>query len=261
MQRKKSLGQHFLTSKKIAAAIAETANLAKDDTVLEIGPGGGVLTRELVAHANHVIAIEKDSRLISTLRKQFPEGVTVIEGDALTADLVPLGLRAGRYKVVANIPYYITGALLERFLSEDHYPAHMVLLLQKEVAERIVTRDEKESILSISVKAYGTPRIALSVPRQYFKPLPKVDSAVLSIENISKDFFFDVPERRFFALVKAGFAHKRKLFASNIASFFPDKNALARAFTACQLDLKIRAEDVSLSQWKTLARLTTADNV
>lgn len=256
MRAKKSLGQHFLTSKEIAKRIAAAANLTKEDIVLEIGPGTGILTEELLPLAKHVIAIEKDVSLIAPLCEKFPKKVTVVPGDALTIDLGALGLQTGSYKVVANIPYYITGALIERFLSGDVLPKQMVLLLQKEVAERIIARDLKESMLSISVKAYGTPRVISSVSRRYFKPVPKVDSAILSIENISKDFFDSTSERQFFTLVKAGFAHKRKLLTSNVSSFFPDRAVLIHAFETCRLDTKIRAEDVSLTEWRELARIT-----
>lgn len=254
MKAKKSLGQHFLTSERIAKEIADAAKLTQSDTALEIGPGTGMLTKELATRAGHVVAIEKDERLISSLRNQFTDNVTVIEGDVLTADLSSLQLQDRAYTAVANIPYYITGALIKKLLSGVVQPKQIVLLLQKEVAERIVADDRKESLLSISVKVYGTPRYVKTVPARHFKPVPKVDSAILAIENISRDFFHDIDEDAFFSLVKTGFAHKRKLLASNITPLCKNRADAEGAFATCNIPLAARAEELPVEEWGCLAQ-------
>ena len=216
MQAKKSLGQNFLTSVPAKIAIVEAGHLAITDTVLEIGPGKGFLTKALCDTGAHVIALEKDQDLLPHLTETFSlyKNFTLIEGDALTYEPPTTP-----YKIIANIPYYITGAILSRYLSHIHHPTQMVVLVQKEVAERIVTRDKKESILSLSVKAYGTPKIVYRVNKGSFNPVPTVDSAVLSIENISRDNFKNqYHEEIFFKVVKAAFAHKRKYMLSNLCS-------------------------------------------
>ncbi len=156
---KKALGQHFLTSKKIVSEIASVAELTRDDTVLEVGPGKGVLTRALLETGAHVVAVEKDRDLVETLSHPFASEIdskqlTIVQGDVLTFEPAAYGLKEHAYKLVANIPYYITGEIMRRFLSGGSQPERMVLLVQKEVAERVVARDTKESILSMSVKLY-----------------------------------------------------------------------------------------------------------
>ncbi len=252
---KKSLGQNFLKSKEAIRTIVSAAELAAGETVLEVGPGKGVLTGELLAESEKVIAVEKDSRLIETLKEKFANEVAqgrfkLIEKDILEFDETILN---SPYKVVANIPYYITGQLLRKFLESAKQPERMVLMLQKEVAERIVARDEKESILSISVKAYGTPKYVMKVARKYFSPEPNVDSAILLVENISKDFFKDISEQDFFEIVKLGFAHKRKMLIGNLSEKF-EKEKLEKIFNENKISLKTRGEDIPIETWKKLAK-------
>ncbi|HUO56099.1 MAG TPA: 16S rRNA (adenine(1518)-N(6)/adenine(1519)-N(6))-dimethyltransferase RsmA [Candidatus Paceibacterota bacterium] len=248
------LGQHFLRSRAALTAIIEAGDLRHDDVVLEIGPGEGVLTRELVAHTRQVIAIEKDEKLYAQLRETFSQEIrdgslTLIAADALTYE------PPERYKLIANIPYYITGAIIRKFLTASSQPDRMVLLVQKEIAERIA-RSQKESILSISVKAYGSPRYITKVPAGSFAPPPKVDSAILLIENISRNFFTEIDEEKFFAIVHAGFASKRKMLLGNL-SMFGSREKLNELFMRCDIDPKIRAEDVALQKWRELAVLLT----
>ena len=174
----------------------------------------------------------------------------MIEGDAL--DFEQQGL-ASVFKVVANIPYYITGAIMRKFLEAEYQPASMTLLVQKEVAQRIVVSDGKESKLSLSVKAYGQAHIAMPVPARFFSPKPKVDSAVIHIANISRNFFDVIDERRFFKLINAGFAHKRKKLISNLAGF-ATKDNLLKIFSAIGLSENTRAESVSLESWKFIVK-------
>jgi 16S rRNA (adenine1518-N6/adenine1519-N6)-dimethyltransferase len=245
------LGQHFLHSPTALARIEKIAALRSDDIVLEIGPGEGALTKTLLGAATEVIAIEKDERLAGllteTFQKEIIEGkLTVIEQDVLALDAESLRFENRAYKVVANIPYYITGAILRKFLTTPHQPKQMTLLIQKEVAERIA-RSKKESILSLSVKAYGIPKYEFTVPRGAFRPSPSVDSAVLSIRDISRrNFASEAEENRFFELIHAGFAHKRKYVRSNLAD---------SGLPAGDIPEKARAEDLPLSAWLSLLHI------
>ena len=220
----KSLGQHFLTSTRALDVIVEAGELKPTDTVLEIGPGRGVLTEKLLAARCKVLAVEKDDVLCELLKAKFKEEIGSERLILINEDILSYNLEAISYKLVANIPYNITGAILKKFLSSDNQPERMVLLVQKEVAERIVAKKSKpfdsaqgkESILSISVKIYGEPGYIERVLAGSFSPPPKVDSAVILISNISKERLAGMGEERFFALLKAGFASKRKKLSSNL---------------------------------------------
>ena len=252
------LGQHFLTGEWAARALTEAAHIQTGETVLEIGPGKGALTQKLLATGGKVVAVEKDEALVAQLSETFAREIgsgalTVISGDIRDVTPEKLGLSAGRYVLAANIPYYITGEIIRQFLSTGAQPRAIALLIQKEVAERIIARDRKESILSLSVKAYGTPKIVAKVSRGNFSPPPSVDSAILLISDISKKSFSEVSEEAFFKVVKAGFASKRKFLANNLANQFP-KADVAQAFADCGMALNIRAEDVPLERWLALTK-------
>ena len=280
MKAKKSLGQNFLKSREAINSIIESGSITPEDTILEVGPGKGVLTTELLKLARKVIAVEKDSRLISELNEKFANEIKggkleLIEGDILEyhpgllattvindgkpVDGPPkLGgvssLREGvvPYKIIANIPYYITGTFLQKFLEIDNQPSRMVLMLQKEVAMRIVAKDKKESILSMSVKAYGNPKYVMTVKAKYFSPAAKVDSAIILINDISKSFFDAVTEEDFFKFMKLSFAHKRKMILGNLSENYP-REILEKAFDEMGIDKKIRAEDMTPETMKKLA--------
>lgn len=260
---KKSLGQNFLKSKKALADIVQAARITPGDTVLEVGPGKGALTGALLAAGAHVIAIEKDRELIPLLKESFTEAIhtkqlELIDGDIVEFEPADHPLLKKTYKLVANIPYYITGLLFRKFLESAHQPEVMVFLVQKEVAERIVARDGKESILSISVKAYGTPKYIGKVGKEYFSPAPSVDSAIIAVYDISKQKLNGIPEKAFFDLLHAGFAHKRKKLAGNLKEGAPgyDKETISTAFSACSIDPDARAEELSVEQWICLAQNT-----
>lgn len=258
MYAKKSLGQHFLTSQGALDAIIEAGDIVGDDIVLEIGPGRGVLTEKLLFFGGKVVAVEKDDDLFLLLQEKFKKEISqnrldLIHGDILDFDPSIFSFYKDlNYKLIANIPYNITGAILEKFLSADSQPERMVLLVQKEVAERIVAKNNKESILSISVKVYGEPKYIQTVKAGSFSPAPNVDSAIISIENISKDFFKDFSEKDFFIMLRAAFKSKRKKLSSNLSTIF-DKIKVQETFRKIGLDDNTRAEDVSTSLWGTLA--------
>src|SRR3989338_2408331 len=254
--KKKSLGQNFLRDKNALLKIVDAAEITENETVLEIGPGEGNLTEELLARGSRVIAVEKDDRLISVLQEKFASQMssgkfTLVHADILFFHPNAYGLEPRAYFVIANIPYYITGEIIRKALSEWPQPKKAVLLVQKEVAERICSKDGKESILSISVKAYGNPKIAGIVKAGAFSPSPKVDSAILLISNISKNSFENVDEQRFFEIVKTGFAHKRKIVSANLRPIFGENTE--KILTECEIDPQSRAETLSLAKWLSLA--------
>jgi len=242
MHAKKSLGQNFLMHARIAERIAKTAKLSPDAVVFEIGPGTGMLTRELLKLAGKVIALEADKELFEKLCADFANEIAagkleLIHGDIRAFDIeaLPKG-----YALVANIPYYLTGEIFKMFLTAKNQPRSLTLLVQKEVAERIA-RAKKESILSLSVKAYGEPKYEFTVKRGAFRPAPKVDSAVLTVRNISrKNFKTQKEEELFFKLLHAGFAHKRKFVRSNLVEVGLPQGDIPE---------KARAEDIKLEQW------------
>src|SRR3989339_661504 len=283
---KKSLGQNFLKSEKIAQEIVEAGEVGPDDIVLEVGPGKGILTAELLKKAKKVIAVEKDESLAELLRTKFCDSIKVsllevVVGDILKFNPKSYNLIPNAYKIIANIPYYITSHLLRTFLESDCQPSLMVLMIQKEVAERIVGAkrkakrnfsrftlprsgagsdasqnfvlpSSKESLLSISVKTYGRPEIIRKVSAGYFFPAPKVDSAVIKISGISKNFFQDIGEKKFFETVKKGFSQKRKMLINNLKIRFPSTSDVEGRIKACNIGEKARAENLSLEQWKCL---------
>lgn len=252
IRAKKSLGQNFLRSKKALDAIVEAGDIENTDTILEIGPGEGVLTKRLLEKAGKVIAIEKDARLISGLQTQFAQEISERKLELIEADILNYLLQVTNYKLIANIPYYITGEIIRKFLESENQPEKIVLLLQKEVAQRIVARDKKESILSLSVKVYGEPRYIATVKKESFSPKPKVDSAIVSISNISKTNFKNTTEEKFFSIVKAGFAQKRKKLINNLRKVAP-KEILEKVFQELNLDPNTRAEDISFELWLKIA--------
>ena len=298
---KKSLGQNFLKSEPALKKIIEVGEIKPDDVILEIGPGKGALTRKLLEKSGTVIAVEKDRELFELLKIKFEKEILEKKLILINEDILEFevseevskflsgprfsgslsqpdhakNLKHLRYKVIANIPYNITGAILKKFLTDKNQPPLMVLMVQHEVAKRIMASDKKESILSISVKAYGEPKMIMKVPARYFSPSPKVDSAVILIQNISRRNFnspleeyplggggnASTPSRkratpqegnkfeeRFWEIVKTRFAHKRKKLSGNLKTL---KN------TEITLDLELgnkRAEDLTLEDWLLLAK-------
>lgn len=275
IRAKKSLGQNFLRSESALKAMVDASEPKVGDIVLEIGPGEGALTQKLLSLATKVISIEKDARLIPFLNQKFEKEIEsgkleLIEKDILDFSPIILKDYGPAYKIVANIPYYITGQILRKFLEAENQPASMTLLLQKEVAERIVAKDNKESLLSISVKVFGEPQYIKTVKKGSFAPSPKVDSAIISIRNIGKERFaptltVGVPvveskkqlEKRFFEILKLGFAHKRKVLIKNLEEVSRgtlDSFAMEKIFKKCGLDRKIRAENLKVEDWISLTR-------
>lgn len=241
IKAKKSLGQNWLVNGKIVEVMVSTAKIRQGETVLEAGPGEGVLTAAMLAAGAKVIAVEKDDRLQTILVEKFKTEIKsgqlkLIPGDVLDFDPILINQP---YKIAANLPYYITGEFIKKFLTTKAKPTAMILMLQKEVAERIVAKDGKESVLSISVKVYGQPRLVQTVKRGNFRPMPKVDSAILMIDKISHRNFRQCDEKKFFSMLKAGFGQKRKKLKNNLK--------LTGKLLAAYGDK--RAEDLQLEDW------------
>lgn len=260
---KKSLGQNFLKSKGALHSMITAGDVNKKDIVLEIGPGKGALTEKLIEAGASVIAVEKDYLLVEFLKEKFTKEIKnkkliLIQGDVLEFDISDHIKKGDMYKLIANIPYNITGAIFKKFLSlEEKFggqPKVIVLLVQKEVAERIVARDKKESILSISVKAYGNPKYITKVSKKYFSPSPKVDSAIIQITNISKiNFKNKKQEDLFFQILKTGFAHKRKVLIKNLEDVL-EKESITQMFEDLKISNKARAENLSVLDWTNIAQ-------
>jgi len=242
-----------LKDKKILEAMACAAELSKSDIVLEIGPGTGTLTEVLARYAKKVIAVEKDRDLIPALREKLKscKNVEIIEGDILKISdfQFPIFKQIKNYKIVANLPYYITSRFLRLFLSETKFRTKlMVLMIQKEVAERIMARGKHESLLSLSVKVYGKPEIIKIVPRGAFSPPPKVDSAIIKISNISDKFFTEnkMNPDKFFEILRLAFQKKRKMLRNSIFSKSDFKNPRSRT---SEYFAARRPEELSLEDW------------
>lgn len=256
---KKSLGQNFLHAPQVVSAMIHAAQIAPGDTVLEAGPGKGVLTEKLIEAGAKVIAVEKDDRAIPFLTEKFKNSIEkgdlkLVHGNILELNMSEYGLNTAQYSIVANIPYYISGEFIRKFLEAEMCPKTMVIMLQKELAKRIT--DEKGSILGISVKAYGKPKYITSVPRKFFRPMPNVDSAVLLVENISKNFFIEskIDEKVFFDVLKTGFAHKRKVLIKNLGEKISPTD-LKNLWETQKWSLKARAEELKLDDWAKIARM------
>lgn len=247
LKAKKSLGQHWLTSIKAVEKIITVAEIKPKDKILEIGPGRGILTAQLLEARALVWAIEKDRRLIADLQEKFTSAIKNNQLHLIEADIIDIDINklTPKYKLVANIPYYLTGQIFRKFLSAKNKPALITLLIQKEVAQRIIAKNDKESLLSLSVKAYGQPKIEAIVKAGSFSPSPKVDSAILSIKNISNDFFKNLDEQKFFEVIRICFGQKRKQIKSVLKIESQKLKTIGLADT-------IRPEDLKLTDWPKL---------
>ena len=245
----KDLGQNFLLNEDVLDEIVEAADLSKTDSILEIGPGLGFLTVRLAERAGKVIAVEKDRKLARVLNKIFKKNknIKIINDDVLYLTADSSQLTAG-YKVVANIPYYLTGKIIQNFLTARYKPNLMVLLLQKEVAKRITALPGQMSILSVSVQLYADPEIISHVGKENFYPVPEVDSATVRLKILSKPRLA-VDEKEFFRLVKIGFSNKRKQLQNNLAAGLGKTVDYKELLVDLQLNPLTRAQDLSLVEW------------
>jgi len=256
LRAEKGLGQNFLQDPGLLEKIAATAEIRKTDTVLEIGPGLGSLTRYLGIAAGEVVTVELDERLDPVLRAVLkPYGnIKLVHGNILNFSASQLGLPPG-YVVVANIPYNITSALVRHLLESTPKPRRLVLTIQREVAERICAAPPDMSLLSLSVQVYGEARIAARVPAEAFFPVPKVDSAVVQIDVLDQPRIAAEFLESFFRMIKAGFSQKRKTLRNSLSAglHLPPRQAES-LLRAAGIEPRRRAETLSLEEWDILCR-------
>ena len=266
---KKSLGQNLLVDASHLTRIADAAELEKTDTVLEIGPGLGALTHHLAEQAGRVVAVELDQRLIPILRAEFADRplVSFVHGDILElspAELIPAQLpdrpdppsAAVPYKVVANLPYYITSAVLKHILESLPPPTLAVLLVQQEVAQRMVAQPGAMSLLAVSVQFYARPRALHRIPAGAFLPRPKVDSRVVRLDVRAQPAVADVEPNRFFRTVRAGFAQRRKQLRNSLSAGLSCSKQEAESWlTSSGIEPSRRAETLSLQEWGMLTKV------
>lgn len=258
-----SLGQNFLKDKEIVNKIISAASLNEDDFVIEIGPGKGILTGELAKYAGKVLAIEIDIDLIEPLRKKFShqKNIAIIHSDILKINLTELlGNEVFKqYKIIANIPYYITSPIIRLFLESGMPPQEMILMVQKEVAERIVAKPGQMSILAVSVQYYAEAEILFDVPREAFSPVPEVDSTIIKIipsSSSSNNFRKLGSRKQFFRIVKAGFSAKRKTLVNNLSHGLRlDKKKVEEKIKAAGFLPTVRAQELSVEDWKKMTKI------
>ncbi len=262
---KKSLGQNFLVDQNSLEKIVKAGGVQPGDVILEIGPGLGGLTRLLAQAARRVVAVELDQNLLGPLGEVLApfDNVTIIHGDILklnpAALIRPHLSGAGDYLVIANIPYYITSALIRQLLESELPPRRIVLTVQREVAERICAAPPRMNLLGLSVQAYGQPSIAARIPAGAFYPPPKVDSAVVEIVRAPEPLIPPGQLELFFRLAKAGFSQKRKTIRNAVsAGMARDKDATDALLTRAGIDPQRRAETLSLDEWRKLVNVWEA---
>jgi len=245
---KKSLGQHWLRDEATLQAMAEAAELSNQDIILEIGPGLGTLTNVLTQKAGRVIAVELEDSLAEVLAKQVPAGnLEVVSADILKFDLsvLPAG-----YKVVANIPYYLTSNLIRLLCEAANPPSVMALLVQKEVAERIAAGPGQMSILSVSVQLYYQPKLGRVVPAELFEPPPKVDSQIVALKKRDQPLFTNLDTALFFKVVKAGFSERRKKLRSSLSGGLQiSKEEADKLLAKAGISGEKRAQELNLNDW------------
>ncbi len=250
----KKYGQNFLINPEPIEKMVAAAEIKKDSTVIEVGPGFGVLTFALVEQAKKVFAFEIEKKLAPywTEETEKNKNLEIIWGDVLREMEAQKFIRAlPSYKVVANLPYQITSHIIRTFLELEHKPEILVLMVQKEVAERICAPAGEMSVLSVSVQYYGEPEIITQVPRSDFWPAPAVDSAVLKITINNSQLGIGDKNKDFFRIVKAGFSSRRKMLIKNLSSV-ADKKTLKGIFNDLGIDEKVRAQELSVEQWRAL---------
>lgn len=269
LRARKGLGQHFLIDEEVLGRIISAAGLGPEDVVIEVGPGLGVVTRELAPRVARLVSVELDDKLAIFLKQQLASlgNVSVINWDILQVEPATLleeghgGLSSGasglaRYKVVANLPYYITSPVLRHFLEASPRPALIVVMVQKEVAEAIAAGPGRMSVLSVSVQYYGKPEIIGYVPARCFYPEPEVDSAILRVSTYAEPAVA-VDEAGFFQLVRAGFTASRKQLANSLAQGLTlPKEEVLPILEEVGIDSRRRAETLTLEEWAALSRIT-----
>jgi 16S rRNA (adenine1518-N6/adenine1519-N6)-dimethyltransferase len=248
---KKSLGQHWLNDEASLHHIVMSGDIQEGDTIVEIGPGNGALTRLLVDESDQVVAIEFDDTLAATLSQKVPaDNLQVIHQDVLTVDFAQFG---PKYKIIANIPYYLTSNLVRRITEAAILPERMVILIQKEVAQRIAAQPGDMSLLSLAAQLYFEPELGDIVPKSAFYPAPKVDSQVIVLKKRDQPLVSKEDETALFRLAKMAFVNRRKTLLNSLsAGFHIKKQDFAELFTDTDATLTARPQELSIDDWQTL---------
>lgn len=257
---KKSLGQNFLFDERMLRRIVSDAGIEPHDHVLEVGPGLGSLTSVLGESAEKVVAVELDTRLIPILQHEFANrpNIELIHGDILKQN--PSDLFDRPYKVVANVPYYITGAILRHLLSAEHKPQSLALTVQKEVATRMTAKPKKMTLLAVSVQFYGVAKVIRTLSAGAFWPRPKIDSAVVQID-LTSQAPYQVNEADFFRTAKVGFSQKRKQLKNNLRGLGLSADIVLAAFETAQVAPTRRAETLTIAEWVALTQALYSQSV
>ncbi len=250
---KKSLGQNFIIDKNIINKVIDSSNLSKEDNIIEIGAGVGTLTKMLSSYVNHIYAVEKDKNLIPILQENLKENsnITIINEDILS-----FNTPVKDYKIIGNIPYYITSPIIRKFLEEKNTPSLIILMIQKEVAQRIMAEPPRMNLLAVSVQFYADAKIMSYVSENSFWPTPKVKSSILRLtpNNFSKDFSLEF-RNNFFKVLNAGFSNPRKQLINNLSNYLKkEKEDVEKILKNCGLSPKQRAETLTLSDWTNLTK-------
>ncbi|MDX1535313.1 MAG: 16S rRNA (adenine(1518)-N(6)/adenine(1519)-N(6))-dimethyltransferase RsmA [Candidatus Spechtbacterales bacterium] len=242
----KVLGQNFLVDDDAVSTLIDAARIQKEDTIIEVGPGTGVITQELIKHAKQVTVVEKDPDMVHLLKEKFKntKNIDIVEGDILK--FKPPN---SNYKIIGNPPYYLTARLFRHFLEEvDTPPSSIAVIIQKEVAEKISAKKDKMNLLAVSVQLYGEVGMIKKVSRSSFWPQPNVDSAILTVDNIQKP---SIDEKKFFRLVRAGFSSPRKQLANNLSFKLKiNKAKVEKDLKHINIEPSRRAETLTIEEWK-----------
>jgi len=264
--KQKRLGQIFLKDQSLIKKIIQAGKIRPQDQILEIGPGKGILTQALVETRANIIAIEKDSELVEFLKNKFKNqsNLKIIQGDIrdFLKNTKPQTLDTD-YKVIGNIPYYLTSYLIQLLLESKNQPQNIILMIQKEVAQRIVEQPPKMNLLAASVQFYAKPKIICYVSKTSFSPKPKVDSAIIKITPIkTRENTNKILVKKFFTIIKAGFKQPRKLLINNFSiNLKIEKENIKKAYQNLNIPLKSRAQDLSINKWISLSLLLIKDDV
>jgi 16S rRNA (adenine1518-N6/adenine1519-N6)-dimethyltransferase len=247
---KKNLGQNFLIDNNILQKIVDEANIKKSDTILEVGPGIGTLTQELANKANQVIAVEKDETMCKILKENLKDFKNI---KIINEDILKFKNKEKKYKVIANIPYYLTSPLIRKFLEEGNQPEEIILMIQKEVAQRICAKAPNINLLAISVQFYAESKIIFNVSKNCFWPIPRVDSAIIKITPNKVSYKID--SNLFFKIVKAGFSQPRKQLGGNLSKTLKiEKEKINKILLENNLKPTQRAETLTIEDWKKLSK-------
>ena len=257
LKAKKNLGQNFLINEDIIHEIVKKAQISKEDTVIEIGPGLGSLTAMLLEKAGKVIAIELDSDMAKFLRKRFAlyQNFELIEEDVLKVNLEKITNEYSSVKVVANLPYYITTPIIMKLLEEKLNLKSITVMVQKEVGERFCAKPNHKNYgaITVSIQYYTNPRMMIEVPKENFNPVPEVDSCVIQLEIRKEPPVELKDEKQFFRLIKAGFSQRRKTITNSLSSMGINKEEIIKVLNQLQINEKLRAENLSIEDFANIA--------